>query len=176
VGDAHVEGPAIAFGLRRTFNFALIDQNYEENGGRYERSVEPNHCATLNLVHTGNRHDQLNGIMLSIARDDIDALAQREFGYDLVPVEHERADGTYSAYVFLARKESPVIGERVLDSILPNESALRTCLAGAATYGQAFLVNWIASCHLANGTPLMENSYYRDLVENHLSRRTNASS
>lgn len=176
IGHARVEGPVVALGLKRIFNFSLIDENYQEQGGRYERSAEHDHCATLNLVHTGNAQDKLNGIMFSIARDDIDALAQREYGYDIVPVEHDQMDATDLAYVFLARKESPITGDRVLDNIFPNESALRICLTGAATYGKAFLDTWIASCYLADGAPLMENLYYRNFVEDYLSRGRNPSS
>ena len=143
----------------------MIDNNYKEQGGRYERSDKRNHRATLNLVHTGNPQDQVNGILFSIGPDDVDTLAQREYGYDIVPVEYEQETETGLAYMFMARKASPAIGNRVMDDVLPNESALRTCLSGAATYGKAFLDTWITSCYLADGTPLMENLYYRNLVE-----------
>ncbi len=168
IDHASLEGLAIAFGVRRVFKFALMDENYRDQGGLYERSVEHNHCATLNLLHTGNPQDKVNGILFSIKPDDIDALAQREYGYDIVPVEYEQANEKGSAYMFIARKESQAIGHRVLDNILPNESALTTCLTGAATYGKAFLDIWAASCYLADGTPLMENRYYKNFVEDFL--------
>ena len=94
IDHASLHGPTIASGVRRIFNFALIDENYEEHGGRYKRSQEDSHCATLNVVHTGNSQDKVNGILFSTSPADIDALAQREYGYDLLPVEYQLADGT----------------------------------------------------------------------------------
>ena len=164
IDRASLHGPTIASGVRRIFNFALIDENYEEHGGRYKRSQEDSHCATLNVVHTGNSQDKVNGILFSTSPADIDALAQREYGYDLLPVEYQLADEKALAHMFIARKESQTIGHRVLDNILPNESSLSICLTGAATYGKAFLDTWIESCYLADGTPLMKNLYYKNLV------------
>ena len=116
-----------------------MDENYEDHGGRYKRSREDSHCTTLNIVDTGNTQDKVNGILFSISPADIDALGQREYGYDLFPVEYRSADEKASAYLFIARKESQAIGHRVLDTILPNESSLSICLTGAATYGKGFL-------------------------------------
>lgn len=164
IDRARLHGSVVASGVRRIFNFSLINENYEENGGRYKRSQKHSHCATLNIAHTGDSQDKVNGILFSISPADIDALAEREYGYDLFPVEYERAGEWDSAYMFIARKESRAIGHRVLDSILPNESSLAICLTGAATYGRAFLDTWIESCYLADGTPLMKNPYYQNLV------------
>ena len=94
----------------------------------------------------------------------VDALAQREYDYDLLPVEYRPSDKKALAYMFIARKESQAIGHRVLDNILPNESSLSICLTGAATYGKVFLDTWIESCYLADGTPLMGNFYFQKLV------------
>ena len=164
IDRARLHGPVIASGVRRIFNFALIDENYEEHGGRYKRSQEDSHCATLNIVHTGNAQDKVNGILFSTLPADIDALAQREYGYDLLPVEYRLGDENALAYMFIARKESQAIGHRVLDNILPNESSLSICLTGAATYGKVFLDTWIESCYLADGTPLMKSPYFQNLV------------
>ncbi len=164
IDRARLHGPVIASRVKRIFNFALIDENYEEHGGRYKRSSEDRHCATLNIVHTGNVQDKVNGILFSTSVTDIDALAQREYGYDLLPVEYQPSDKKSLAYMFIARQESQAIGHRVLDNILPNESSLSICLTGAATYGKVFLDTWIESCYLADGTPLMKNPYYKNLV------------
>ena len=164
IDRARLHGPVIASGVKRIFNFALIDENYEEHGGRYKRSPKDSHCATLNIVHTGNVQDKVNGILFSTSPTDIDALAQREYGYDLLPVEYRPSDIKALAYMFIARKESQAIGHRVLDNILPNESSLSICLTGAATYGKVFLDTWIESCYLADGTPLMGNFYFQKLV------------
>jgi hypothetical protein len=166
IGRAILRGPAIAFGVRRIFNFALEDENYEEHGGRYSRSTNPSHRATLNILETGNAEDKVNGILFSADAADIDDLAEREYGYDLLPVAYEQSSAQSVAFMFIARQDSKAIGHRVLDDIFPNESSLSICLAGAATYGAAFQKMWIESCLLANKTPLIDDPYYRTLVEN----------
>jgi hypothetical protein len=164
ISRANLHGPVIAEGVRRIFNFALIDENYIDHGGRYERSSVESHRATLNIVPTGNRRDTVNGILFSTSPDDIDALAKREFGYDVLPTEYRQGDERATAYMFIARRSSAVIGHRVVDDILPNESAVSICLSGAATYGEGFLQDWIDSCYLADGRPLMDDPYCEGLV------------
>lgn len=165
IGRAKLHGPVVASGVRRIFNFALVDENYVEHGGRYTRSADANHRATLNVLGTGSKRDKVHGILFSAAAADMDALAEREYGYDLLPVEYEGGEEKAIAYMFIARQDSKAIGHRVLDDILPNESSLSICLHGAATYGTAFLEMWIKSCFLADRTPLMGHPYYQTLVE-----------
>ena len=92
IGRASLRGPVIASGVRRIFNFALIDENYEENGGRYKRSGDATHSATLNILSTGEAQDKVNGILFSVLAAEIDSLAEREYGYDLLPVEYKTTD------------------------------------------------------------------------------------
>jgi hypothetical protein len=165
MGRAILHGPVAASGVRRIFNFALEDENYIEHGGRYSRSVNPERRATLNILKTENAEDEVNGVLFSTDADDIDALAEREYGYDLLPVLFERLGARSVAYMFIARADSQTIGHRVLDDILPNESSLSICLTGAASYGAAFLKTWIESCLLANKTPLIEDPFYSALIE-----------
>jgi len=165
IGHTILHGPVVAFGVRRIFNFALEDQNYKERGGRYSRSVDPNRRATLNILRTGNAEDKINGILFSADAEDIDDLAEREYGYDLLPVVYKRAGARLEAYMFIARPDSKTIGHRVLDDILPNESSLSICLTGASTYGPDFLRMWIESCLLASKTPLIDDPYYAALIE-----------
>jgi hypothetical protein len=164
LGRAVLHGPVVAFGIRRIFNFALEDGNYQKNGGRYERSPDASRRATLNLLETGNMEDKVHGILFTADGGDIDDLADREFGYDLLPVRYEQSGAESEAYMFVARPESEIIGHRVRDDILPNESSLSICLTGAATYGAAFQRMWIESCLLADRTPLIDDPYYRDLI------------
>ncbi len=166
IDRANLHGQVIASGVKRIFNFALIDENYLEHGGRYQRSTNETHCATLNILSTGNTQDKVNGVLFSAPATAIDSLAEREYGYDLLPVEYSHGGEKAYAYMFIARQGSKVVGNRVLDDILPNESSLSICLNGAATYGLAFLQMWIESCYLADETPLMEHSYYQELVLN----------
>ncbi len=166
MGRAILHGPVTAFGVKRIFNFSLEDGNYEEQGGRYTRSADPSRRATLNILETGNVEDKVNGILFSADVADIDDLAEREYGYDLLPVAYEQSSAQSIAFMFIARQDSKAIGHRVLDDIFPNESSLSICLAGAATYGAAFQKMWIESCLLANKTPLIDDPYYRTLIEN----------
>ncbi len=161
--------PVVALGVRRIFNFALMDENYVDQGGRYERSPHENHISTLNIQYTGQSSDKVNGILLSFSSAETDAIAEREYGYDIVPVDYEVNDMREPAFMFIARK-SREIGYRVRDDILPNESALITCLTGAYTYGREFLDMWIRSCFLADGKALMEHPHYRDMVDRFLAQ------
>jgi hypothetical protein len=165
IGRAILLGPVVAFGVRRIFNFALEDENYKEHGGRYTRSANPSHRATLNILRTGNAEDKVNGVLFSADAGDIDSLAEREYGYDLLPVAYEQSGARSVAYMFIARQDSETIGHRVLDDILPNESSLSICLTGAATYGAAFQKMWIESCLLANKTPLIDDPYYAAIIQ-----------
>ena len=165
IGRAMLHGPVVASGVRRIFNFALEDENYVEHGGRYNRSADPERRATLNILKTGNSEDKVNGILFSTDADDIDALAEREYGYDLLTVPYEHSGARSVANMFIARQDSEAVGHRVLDDILPNESSLSICLVGAATYGAAFLNMWIESCLLASKTPLIDDPYYAALIQ-----------
>jgi hypothetical protein len=42
---------------------------------------------------------------------------------------------------------------------------LEICLSGARDYGEGFLDTWIRHCYLADGSRLLNNDYYRDLIE-----------
>ncbi len=169
LSNAVIEGPVIASGVRRIFNFVLEDGNYQDCGGRYARSAHPHRRATLNVLHTEHSHDRLNGVLFSVPVGELQALAEREYGYDVVAVECAGADEASWAYIFTASKASPQIGHRVADDVLPNESAVTTCLAGAATYGKEFLEGWIDSCYLADETPLRDDPYYKNLIQGFLS-------
>ena len=131
-----------ARGVRRVFNFVLEEQNYVENGGLYRRSQFQNHKATLNVQETGSNEDIVNGVLMKVTEEGFDALAEREAGYDIIPVVYtliHDPDTISKAYMFTARKESDEIGHRVKDDVLPNESALETCIAGASEFGSSFV-------------------------------------
>ena len=157
-----------AFGVRRIFNFVLEEQNYVENGGNYRRSQFQNHRATLNVQETGNKEDIVNGVLMKVTEDGLDGLAEREAGYDIIPVVYaliENPENLSKAYMFIARQSSPEIGHRVRDDVLPNESALETCLAGANDFGRSFVETWVNHCYLADGSRLLQNDYYSALVD-----------
>ena len=165
--------PVHAFGVRRVFNFVLEDQNYDDRGGNYRRSKFKNHSATLNIQQTGDEKDIVNGILMSVNKEGIDAIAKREAGYDIITVGYALIGGAKTlsnAYMFMAREESPEIGHRVRDDILPNESALETCLVGATDYGRNFLDTWIRHCYLADSSPLLDHDYYRELINKKFGR------
>ncbi len=105
---------------------------------------------------------------MKVTNEGFDALAEREAGYDIIPVVYALIDDSEilsKAYMFIARKTSSEIGHRVKDDALPNESALETCLAGASEYGRGFRDTWIRHCRLADGSRLLEHDYYRILIE-----------
>ena len=160
--------PINAFGVRRVFNFVLEDKNYVDHGGLYRRSKFKNHNATLNVQETGDEEDIVNGVLMKVTREGVDALAEREAGYGIIPIVYGLVDDpekVSKAYMFIARKRSPEIGHRVKDDVLPNESALEICLAGANEYGRGFLDTWIRHCYLADGSRLLGHDYYSILIE-----------
>ena len=163
--------PVHAFGVRRVFNFVLEDKNYVENGGVYRRSNFQNHKATLNVQETGRKEDIVNGVLMRVTEDGFDGLAEREAGYDIIPVMYsliDDPDKISKAYMFMARETSAEIGHRVRDDVLPNESALEICMAGARDYGGEFLDTWIRHCYLADGSRLLDNDYFSALIEKNL--------
>jgi len=160
--------PVIVFGVRRVFSFVLEDKNYADHGGLYRRSDYENHVATLNVQETGMDEDIVNGVLMQVSRDQIDGLAEREAGYDIIPVAYSLVadpERSFNAYIFTAQQGSSEIGHRVRDDVLPNESPLEICLSGARDYGEEFLDTWIRHCYLADGSRLLDNNYYRDLIE-----------
>jgi len=164
LGNAELHGPVVATGVRRIFNFALLKENYIEHGGRYVRSEHQDRRATLNVIETGIKSDFVNGILFTVQASEVAAIAEREFGYDLLPVEFSGPTVNGEANLFIARKNSEFVGHRVMDNIMPNESSLTTCLEGAATYGPEFVRMWIGSCLIADRTALAEHSYCRDII------------
>lgn len=168
LSEAGEREPVNAFGVRRIFNFVLEDKNYVDHGGLYKRSNFENHVATLNVQETGSNEDIVNGVLMQVSNDGLDGLAEREAGYDIIPVVYSviaDAEKVSKAYMFTARQGSPEIGHRVKDDVLPNESSLETCLAGARDYGGEFLNTWVLHCYLADGNRLLDNDYYRILIE-----------
>ena len=101
-----------AFGVRRVFNFALEDGNYIDHGGLYRRSMFESHIATLNVRETGNNEDIVNCVLMRVSEDGFDGLAEREAGYDIIPVVYSLIDDpekVSKAYMFSARKTSAEI-------------------------------------------------------------------
>ena len=143
LGNAELHGPVVATGVRRIFNFALLKENYIEHGGRYVRSEHQGRRATLNVIETGHKRDFVNGILFTVQASEVAAIAEREFGYDLLPVEFSGPTVNGAANLFIARKNSECIGHRVMDNIMPNESSLTTCLEGAATYPWGSTKAWM---------------------------------
>ena len=119
--------PVNAFGVRRVFNFVLEDKNYADHGGLYRRSEFENHVATLNIQETGKSEDIVNGVLMQVSNNDVDGLAEREAGYDIISVVYSLVESPQTvsrAYIFTARQGSSDIGHRVRNDVLPNESSL----------------------------------------------------
>lgn len=75
--------PVLAFGARRIFNYVISN---EAALRRYGALPVGRERAALNAERTGQVEDIINGRLLDVPLADLDALRQREFGYDLEPV------------------------------------------------------------------------------------------
>ena len=144
--------PCLAFGCRRVFNYRMPEAVLQRYG------VPPSSpCkAALNVVRTGNVHDLVNGMLITVHVADIPALKQREFGYDLVPVhcvpwEDAEHGPLTAAYILSAPDAAPLPEFQVTDaSLLPEPAYARLCVEGAAEVSSAFLEMYLQTTYLAD--------------------------
>lgn len=141
--------PAIAFGVRRLFNYEIpVDHP------RYGSPANELARGALNVVFTGNREDMVNGIMIDTALDDIQPLREREIGYDLRQVAcihwDKPREPPLAAYI-LECPDEPRDGKvRTNAHIEPHLEYYKICRGGAAKTGDDFLEFWLSSTYLAD--------------------------
>lgn len=144
--------PAVAFGLRRVFDRCLrvIPPHWGE-------AEHPASKACLNAHPTGNANDCVNGILIEVDRHDLQALLEREVGYDLYPVpvilwDQVRSDGwtVHVAFTFRAPKEERAGTRYTSVDIYPIWNYAQASMEGAKRYGDDFLAFWINTTYLSD--------------------------
>jgi len=146
--------PVLAFGAKRIFNYLMPNQviaRYDKTG-QFPADMR----AALNARFTGRVSDILNGRLITVDLDDLDALREREKGYDLLPVAcvpwQDVTSDPQLAFVLCAT-ERPWKGQiYVSDSIQPFPPYLAVCRDGARQVDEAFHQCFIETTVLADAT------------------------
>ena len=146
--DKDVAKPVVAYGLKRIFNYKMPEVSYERHGD----PKSSRHIAALNVLATGDSKDEVNGVMVRVAFDDLDALRTREVGYDLIAV----AGYDWQTKEPLEHGIFALSCPEVYQEILPHVGYLGICRSGAKAISAAFHDFFIQSTCLANGESLAE--------------------
>ncbi len=150
--------PAIAFGVRRIFNYDPTKTNLGP-------PKDPQYRAMLNLEKTGDPKDLANGVVLDVPRESLADLCEREVGYDLVPVlytlwvealevEPDACPEFRVAYTFLAPEHEREGEVRVNPNIQPRPDYYRLVREGATEYGPEYLQLFLDTTYSADGKPV----------------------
>lgn len=140
--------PVRAWGARRVFDYPMApDQS------RYGPPKTPRACAALNIHVTKTSDDWFNGILMSVNREDVPRLRERERGYALEPLPYEAWDSSTESGIAWALAYPTGQDKR---GLLPHEAYYGVCRAGAASYGPEFLDAWLSTTFLADGTTTVQ--------------------
>lgn len=153
-------GPAVAFGLKRIFNYK--DHYLESCNIGCPHESYAHEQAKLNATETEDPNHMINGILYDITAADLISLRPRERGYDLerlYVVDYYDALDTsclkprvYEAYLLRARESNQVSSDNV-----PDINYLNVCLEGARSFGKPFLNLFFDTTFLSDGlTPMKD--------------------
>ena len=151
--------PAIAFGVKRLFNYKVKDAS------RWGAEQHHKERAMLNLAQTLNIGSMANGVVVEIDGEDLSKLVSREVGYDLVPilvvpwadVVNQNPDlEVRIAYTFVAVNELRNNTAYTSTEYYPVLGYLQAVQEASQEYGPEFAAFWNATTYLANGTTLIE--------------------
>ncbi len=153
--------PIITYGVRRVFDYIMPVSVRR----RYPTPSDDRAYGVLNVYATGKHSDWINGVLTEVAFSELDALREREEGYDLVSVAYSRypaGDALPSIAYILA---CPPGDRRTDPSLLPNPGYLKLCLEGARTISDDFATHFLESTYLADKETLLRNWYLPDSDE-----------
>lgn len=152
------KGPALAFGLKRVFNYYddQIDQcilGMPTRGYQHER-------AKLNAVASEDPFHPINGVLYEVDVEELIRLRPRERGYDLVKLHvvdyidaldvHCMEPKITEAWALRATQKAQVSTDYV-----PDINYLNVCAEGVRPYGSEFARLFLNTTYLADGkTPL----------------------
>lgn len=145
--------PAVAFGIARTFN-RVMDASVAEKWGPLAR---PNDVAILNAFE---KEDAVaNGVVLQLSFEDLQILAKREVGYDLVPILvtnwNEAVDANkdpeiFLAYTFIAPDNLDKCTRYTCPFVNPIPGYVAFLQNGLKPFGKDFEAMWWATTYLAD--------------------------
>jgi cation transport regulator ChaC len=147
--------PAIAFGVKRLFNYKVTDPS------RWGREQNRKERAMLNLAQTLNIGYMANGVVLEVDAEDLTSLVSRETGYDLVPILVTSWNDALNqnpeievrvAYTFVAVNELRNNTSYTSTEYYPVIGYLHAVQEASQAYGPEFAAFWNATTYLADGT------------------------
>lgn len=151
--------PAIAFGVKRLFNYKVTDPS--RWGSKQNRKEK----AMLNIAQTLNLGYMANGVILEVDAEDLSKLVSRETGYDLVPIPVASWNEVMSqnpeveirvAYTFVAVNELRNNTAYTSTEYYPVLGYLHAVQEASEAYGPEFAEFWNATTYLADGTTPVE--------------------
>lgn len=151
--------PAIAFGVKRLFNYKVTDPS------RWGAEQHRKERAMLNVAQVLNIGSMANGVVLEVDAEDLTKLVSRETGYDLVPILVASWNDVMNqnpeievriAYTFVAVNELRNNTAYTSTEYYPVLGYLHAVQEASQTYGQEFAAFWNATTYLANGTTPIE--------------------
>ncbi len=150
--------PALAFGLKRIFNYKAGG-----NLSRWGNDLYPNERAMLNIDERTNWQSLINGVVLEADAKDLQKLLDRETGYNLVPILIVDWNQAISenpcikvevAYAFLLPGEMQRdMSEKI--TYYPVRGYLHAVRNGASEFGPEFLDFFNSTTYLDNGATLI---------------------
>jgi hypothetical protein len=143
--------PANALGVVRVFNYPLTIDAIE----RYGPGPTPQHVAALGVRVTGLPNDHVNGLVYSLAAEDLEGFRLRETGYRLTEVTVEPwGDTSGDDFPRMAMVLEYLDADDA--SLLPHPAYLDVCREGAASFGDDFRDDFDRTTLLADGRRLSE--------------------
>lgn len=152
--------PAVAFGVKRLFNYTVHDPSrWGNEQNRKERAM-------LNIAPTLNISSMANGVVVEVDAEDLTKLVDRETGYDLIPILVVSWDDAISqnpeievrvAYTFAAANELRDHTAYTSTEFYPVVGYLHAVQEASQSYGPSFGAFWNATTYLADGTTSVEN-------------------
>ena len=137
--------PVICVGAKRVFNYK-VDQ--KRLNAKYPGPRLSNEIAALNLIYTKDASNLFNGRKVLVTTNDVQALREREVGYDLRPVaclDWLNWDAPiFLGYALVAK------ADRTDDGTLPNPWYTQVCEDGAQSVSHDFLELFLDTTYLAN--------------------------
>jgi tetratricopeptide (TPR) repeat protein len=152
--DADGRLATIAFGVLRLLDYDLPPEFRHRS--HYSVPIgEPRARGLFNVRFTGSVTDCANGVMFSVRKEDIQALREREVGYDLRPVVcvpwDDVGSSPFLAYVLGASGRRWNNHQLSNSSLKPNRKYFDVCRRGAAGFSVDFLDFFLKSSFLADG-------------------------